>query len=801
LLPVIGFFMAQRARKSSAAQSAGTTTVQQHRQRGSARSSSANVLAVFPFWVAVALFTLATLLFFRAQLFGQAYFWEDFIEYVYPAQSFAARMLQSGTIPFWNPYTFSGLPFAADVAVGLWYPPNMMLALFVSDGRLSVLAVECLIIAHVWLAQVTMYGLVRSYGVSNLGSAIAALSYGFSGIVVCHTFHPMMVAHYAWFPLAFMLFRRALEQKGIAAVRSSLLAGMVLGVMMLSGHPQTTLYLLLWLLLYTLWHVGNGLYEHIPASALLRSGALAALPVLIGAGIFAIQLLHSQEFSSVSERNLLTVEKASIGSLQFKQLLTAFAPKLFGASDAASSTGAAGAVPFVLEGSEYYAFWETAFYCGVVALMLGLVGMVHTFRSCEHGRLGMFVLLTSLFAVLFALGNNGVVFPAMFQLPLFDRFRVPSRIVCYLTIGFTLLAGVGFDALAGASPKRWRIALTVVGGVLAVSFVLVLGGTALAETPKQFVAAVQSHLLVAFVFTLLAAAALLLAARGVLPPTIAGLACIVLVVIDLNVMLSSFNSGTTNPEDVYKLNPQLQFLLQPQQPDSLFRVQTRERGVMTMPRNQGLMTPVMMFEGYMPLTLERRNPITPSAETTLDLLNIRYAVRVDSASGRAYFAERPTAFPRARMLYKARETSTDSVKTLAASGEVDFAHEVLLERASPLALPNEPVPSVQHSVRCTEYTPNSMSYTVSTSKNGVLLLSEIWYPAWRVTIDGQPAEVLRANYSLRAVAVPQGTHVVRWVYNSQPFRIGAWISAATLVLVAAGYALTLRTSPSKASTA
>lgn len=763
---------------------------------------------MFPFWAAVALFALTTLVFFRAQLFGQAYFWEDFIEYVYPAQSFAARMLQSGTIPFWNPYTFSGLPFAADVAVGLWYPPNMMLTLFVNDGRLPVLVLECLIIAHYWLAQVTMYALVRSYGVSSLGSAIAAISYGFSGILVCHTFHPMMVAHYAWFPLAFMLFRRALEHQGVAAVRSSLLAGVVLGVMMLSGHPQTTLYLLLWLLFYTLWHVGNGLREKNAFSALLRSGILAALPVLIAAGIFAIQLLHSQEFSSVSERNVLTLEKASIGSMQFKQVLTAFAPKLFGASDAASSSGAAAAVPFLLEGSEYYAFWETAFYCGIVALMLALVGMAHTFRSREHGRLGAFVLLTSLFAVLFALGNNGVVFPAMFQLPLFDRFRVPSRIVCYLTIGCTLLAGVGFDALVATSTKRWRVALVAVGGVLAVAFVLVLGGTAFAEVPERFASAVQSHLVVAFVFALCAAALLLLAARGVLAPTVAGAACIVLVVIDLNVMLSSFNSGTTNPEQVYKLNPQLQFLLQAQQPDSLFRVQTRERGVMTMPRNQGLMTPVMMFEGYMPLTLERRNPITPSAATTLDLLNIRYAVRVDSASGGAYFAERPTAFARARMLYKARETSTDSVKTLAASGEIDVANEVLLERlspqssphSSPLVLPNEPATSVQHSVRCTEYTANSITYTVTTAKNGVLLLSEIWYPAWRVTIDGQPAELLRANYSLRAVAVPQGSHVVRWVYDSQPFRTGAWISTATLVLVAAGLVLTLRTSSTKRNT-
>ena len=151
-----------------------------------------------PLWAALGVFAVATLVFFRAQVFGDAYFWEDFTEYVYPAQSFAAQFLRSGEIPFWNPYSFSGMPFLADVAVGFFYPPNMLLALFVENGKLSVFALESLIIAHFVLAQCTMFLLMRSLKVSDAGSLIASVSYGFSGIMVHHVFHPMMVAHFAW---------------------------------------------------------------------------------------------------------------------------------------------------------------------------------------------------------------------------------------------------------------------------------------------------------------------------------------------------------------------------------------------------------------------------------------------------------------------------------------------------------------------------------------------------------------------------------------------------------------------------
>ncbi len=63
-------------------------------------------------------------------------------------------------------------------------------------------------------------------------------------------------------------------------------------------------------------------------------------------------------------------------------------------------------------------------------------------------------------------------------------------------------------------------------------------------------------------------------------------------------------------------------------------------------------------------------------------------------------------------------------------------------------------------VRLTAYEPNELHYDISSPKGGVVVFSEVYYPGWTVTIDGQPAEMGRANYVLRALKVPAGDHKV-----------------------------------------
>lgn len=97
-------------------------------------------------------------------------------------------------------------------------------------------------------------------------------------------------------------------------------------------------------------------------------------------------------------------------------------------------------------------------------------------------------------------------------------------------------------------------------------------------------------------------------------------------------------------------------------------------------------------------------------------------------------------------------------------------------------------------VRLTSYKPNELRYDVTSDKGGVVVFSEVYYPGWTATIDGQPAELGRANYVLRALKVPAGSHKV--VMEFRPASVTATetvaIAAIALVVLTFLYALLRR---------
>ena len=94
-------------------------------------------------------------------------------------------------------------------------------------------------------------------------------------------------------------------------------------------------------------------------------------------------------------------------------------------------------------------------------------------------------------------------------------------------------------------------------------------------------------------------------------------------------------------------------------------------------------------------------------------------------------------------------------------------------------------------VRLTAYEPNELQYDVESGKGGVIVFSEIFYPGWTATVDGQPAELGRVNYVLRALSVEPGSHKV--VLSFFPKSVDTTETIAYvgygLILLAVGFAV------------
>ena len=91
------------------------------------------------------------------------------------------------------------------------------------------------------------------------------------------------------------------------------------------------------------------------------------------------------------------------------------------------------------------------------------------------------------------------------------------------------------------------------------------------------------------------------------------------------------------------------------------------------------------------------------------------------------------------------------------------------------------------SVRLTSYEPNCLVYETNNSKDGVVVFSEIYYPdGWIATIDGEPADIARADYILRSMYVPAGKHTIEMRFDPKSLHVTEGIAYAALALMVIG---------------
>ncbi len=87
-------------------------------------------------------------------------------------------------------------------------------------------------------------------------------------------------------------------------------------------------------------------------------------------------------------------------------------------------------------------------------------------------------------------------------------------------------------------------------------------------------------------------------------------------------------------------------------------------------------------------------------------------------------------------------------------------------------------------IRLTSYKPNELTYTANSVNGGLAVFSEIYYPkGWKVTIDGKPVKEIRADYVLRALYIPGGTHDIVFRFDPDSVKISERIAFIALALI------------------
>ncbi len=734
-------------------------------------------------WHVIGILTLLVAIFFRDILLQKSFFWEDFIYQYYAFRDFAAVSLSSGTLPLWNPYTFSGMPFQADIQTAVFYVPNLILTLFVSGGKLYFLWVEVLIILHFVLAGAGMYLFMRELGLERMYALFSGIAFTFSGFMIMQVIHQTFVCQVAWLPLILLCLRRTVLRKSPFWM---IVTGLLLGHAILAGSPQFSVYILLLLL-------GYFLFESIPvlrSSRPLVSIALLALGggvIVIALGLTSLQLLPTMEIAKLSQRAEITFAKSSEGSLHFQQLVTLIAPKYFGASGAQGSN-------FWL-GQNYWEYWETCIYLGIIPLIAAAAGLFVIKRQ----RNVAFFFGVLIFGYLYSLGDDFFFHSFFFHfIPGFDKFRVPARMSVLFLFGATVLGGYGLKFIveaANADPKRLRKFL--LGAAASGVLIWVAGQAGLFQPSRDIRMYEQVHPIVAD-NTLLGMIMMLIACGiffAYLRKTISLSTLLVLLIllhfIDMNIFGFEQNNGQTNPDTYYSRGADLVNMMKEEGKTEYFRINTRLGGAMLLDRNQGMVDRIFTLEGYTPLALQRNYPVGPSS---YDVLNAKYRIRIDTASQTMGIQQAANYTPRAFLVTNIKVFSREAdERSYMESGMFKPLQEVLLEEDPHFATDTADTATAGQ-VNITSYDLNRITMDLSARKRAILVVSEIYYPGWEIFVDGKEQPIYRADWCLRATPVTVGDHHVELLFRPESFYTGAAISAATVLFSIVGMVVLSRRS-------
>ena len=201
------------------------------------------------------------------------------------------------------------------------------------------------------------------------------------------------------------------------------------------------------------------------------------------------------------------------------------------------------------------------------------------------------------------------------------------------------------------------------------------------------------------------------------------------------------------------------------------------------PEMQRLMNAVAEAGGDM--TQVKGDSICP----VINMLNTRYFV-FPLQGGQTVPIQNPYALGNAWFVDKisyAKNANEEIMKV----GQIDLRHEAVADEKFQAQLGDAVTQDTTSTVDIKSYEPNQLTYEVNSGKGGVVVFSEVYYPGWTATIDGEPAELGRVNYILRALNVKPGKHEV--VLSFFPKSVDttetiAYTAYAILILVLAGAA-------------
>ncbi len=726
---------------------------------------------------------------FRAETFGD----RDLAFYYHPAKSLIAPLTRASQgIPLWNPFFASGQPFAANPEHELFHPLTALFLLLPFE-----VAFRLQVILPLLAGVGSMYAFLRTLRRTRPASLFGGLGWGFGGYLLSATnLLPILFAA-SILPLTLTFVLRLIPRP-----RGLDVAGLALcvGVEGLAGEPSTMLMtpLLCGAAVLAVWRLRA------------RFGPTTVVAGLVlGLAVAAVALIPGAHHAGKTVRANGLGASSGEWSMPPARALDLLSPGVLGHVEAGNES--------LYWGRRFYPRRESPFffslYPGLAVTLLAFAAWRYRFRA-----LLPWMALAG-FGFLLSLGTHFVLWRLLHHLPVVSAIRFPEKYALLFVLPVVVASAYGFDQVVGGRSEARRCLVRVLVGLVVLAM---LGAAGIAIFSKHLPSDLPWRVAAGDALRLAGVAAALLV---VFWPRIhwerSTRALIVCAVLAVDLMTAGRGVVHTTPIQALTAPPaSIAPLLNRSSDDLIFHAAEWNP---TMSKAEGLAKPPQPAQWGLAMTLDNDfdltylrwtddgnrafwNAVRENPSLGTPLLQRRGVTAVVQFRAGAHWQngfvvgpagqapievvfihnQQPIVFAAARVeIVHGIEGWLAAVRRLQAQAR----DSACVDDQRLASFPSSPSPAA---VRILSRTPDSIAMDVeATGPNpSFLAFNQTWDEGWRLTIDGKPAALLRADVSLSGFVVPPGRHRAALEYGETWVIVGATISILAvlgcLVLVFVG---------------
>ncbi len=782
-----------------------------------------------PHLLAIVGFVVVALAYFYPVLSGKQIIQSDIVQYTGMAKELNNFRETHQQETYWVNNAFGGMP---TYQLGAKYPHNYIKQL---DSVIRFLPRPA---DYVFLYFIGFYLLLLTYKVKPLKAFIGALLFGFSTylIVILGAGHNAKAHAIAYMPMVLagvhLVFKRKYLLGGILTMIAAALE-------ISANHFQMTYYLLLFLIIVTVYHSIQYIKEKQFAN-LFKIYGVFAITGFLAMGLNATNLLATQEYAKFSTRsdseltiapdgslkestNAMTHEYITEYSYGIFETFNLLVPRITGGGNGENIGTKSNTYQFVsnLLQSQGYdpspaqqfadhapTYWgnqpivAAPAYIGAIVLFLAVLCFFVDDRKVKY-----YLGFGALFSIALSWGHNFFLTNFLIDnLPLYNKFRAITSIQVIAELCFPVLAILGLQAYFKASKeqqlKSLKLSAIIFGSIFVILFILKGSmpfegandsyyAQVFQDSGTDFIAALisdrkamyTSDLLRTFAFIALALAVLFAFNKEKINAKIAVILVGVLGVIDLVSVDTNYVNkdnfvSKTLVEQPFEITPADAHILKD---TSHFRVYEQQGGFSSA-RSSYFHKSLGGYHAAKPKKIQDLldYQIAQQNLEVLNMLNVKYVINKNE-EGQDIALENPEVNGNAWFV--------NAIETVANADEMMKKLKTFKSKQTALVYKNAQLKNTQFKtdslavIKLTNYQPNKLSYQSTNSNDGFAVFSEIYYPeGWKITIDDKPANMIEVNYTLRGLVIPAGSHKIIFEFKPDVIKTGSTISLITSIL-------------------